>query len=56
MRCPKNMQSRERERERKVRDIYLFSVGKITVMGPLRTLNLPILYIKTEFATDDRPD
>jgi hypothetical protein len=47
---------RERERERKVGDFYLFSVGKITTMGPLRTLNLPILYIKTEFATDDRPD
>jgi hypothetical protein len=44
------------EREREVGDFYLFTVGKITIMGPLRMLNLPILYIKTEFATDDRPD
>jgi hypothetical protein len=47
---------REREREREVGDFYLFTVGKITIMGPLRMLNLAILYIKTEFATDDRPD
>jgi hypothetical protein len=46
----------EREREREVGNFYLFTVGKITIMGPLRMLNLPILYIKTEFATDDRPD
>jgi hypothetical protein len=44
------------ERKKEMLEIYLFTVGKITIMGPLRMLNLPILYIKTEFATDDRPD